>query len=826
MTRSRLWLTGLVLLAAGGLARADEPRAALRRFALVIGANDGGKDRVKLRYATSDAKDFGRILEELGGVARGDAFVVLDPDRDELRAALDQVARAIDAAKPAGQRLELVLYYSGHSDGEGLLLRGDRFGYDELRRALTRFSTDVRVAILDSCSSGALTRQKGGVRRAPFLMDGAAAVRGHAFLTSSSEHEAAQESDRLQASYFTHFLVSGLRGAADASGDGRVTLNEAYQYAFDETLRQTEKTQAGPQHPAYDIQLQGTGDLVMTDLRATSASLVLAPELQGRFFVHDSDERLAAELYKPAGRGIELGLAPGAYTVRLDRKDELFEASVNLAEGQHLTLGAKQMEKVSRELTALRGGAPGPAREPSTSTSTTDQGSPEGAAGPGASSTPTDAADREEAALEADLAHGREQTAAVMPPSRGRYGVLRTPTGDEYLVVPFAFSVLPGVSSAPNNVLKNLSLNLIAGRTARIHGIEVGLGYNKVDEEMRGGQFVLGLNEVDGDLIGFQAASGANIVRGRALAFQSASGFNVLGGGRAVQGAGLFNTTRGDLEGVQLAGLFNNLGGPSRAVQAAGVFNIAEETLTGVQASGVFNITRGFHSGVQLAGVVNYAGGVKGVQAAVLNIGGDVSGTQLGVINIAHDVDGAQLGLINIANDSDVSVGLVNVVRKGQLHLDAWTSTDESLGAAVRFGSRHFYTLVWGASMRRDDLRRTSSDDMFVGLGLGGHITMGRLFVDIDTMAGGSPSNWDKRDRSANLFRARLAVGYQVAPHFAVFGGFTANTLITYCSATTACEAWRKTLPELPAYGGKSDVRQEGNLEFRSWPGVVIGAQI
>ena len=38
-----------------------------------------------------------------------------------------------------------------------------------------------------------------------------------------------------------------------------------YRYAFDETLARTENTQAGPQHPSYDIQLTGAGDLVLTD---------------------------------------------------------------------------------------------------------------------------------------------------------------------------------------------------------------------------------------------------------------------------------------------------------------------------------------------------------------------------------------------------------------------------------------------------------------------------------------------------------------------------------------------------------------------------------
>ena len=43
-----------------------------------------------------------------------------------------------------------------------------------------------------------------------------------AFLTSSAETESAQESDRIRASYFTHYLISGFRGAADLSGDGSI----------------------------------------------------------------------------------------------------------------------------------------------------------------------------------------------------------------------------------------------------------------------------------------------------------------------------------------------------------------------------------------------------------------------------------------------------------------------------------------------------------------------------------------------------------------------------------------------------------------------------
>jgi len=152
-------------------------------------------------------------------------------------------------------------------------------------------------------------------------------MRGHAFLTSSAESEAAQESDRIQASYFTHYLVSGLRGAADMSGEGKVTLNEAYQFAFSETLGRTVETKGGAQHPSYDINLSGTGEVVMTDLRQTSATLVLERSSTGASSYANAKRELVVELYKPLGRKVELGVEPGSYEVHLEREAAAYVAS-------------------------------------------------------------------------------------------------------------------------------------------------------------------------------------------------------------------------------------------------------------------------------------------------------------------------------------------------------------------------------------------------------------------------------------------------------------------------------------------------------------------
>lgn len=338
-------------LAAGGV----------HRFALVAGANYGGPDRPALEYAVSDARRFARVLIDLGGVSAADAIVLEQPALRDVESALGQLqARILEAKRAAkangGGRTELLVYYSGHADDKGLLLGEDRYSYRSLRDRLDEVPADVRIAVLDACASGAITRLKGGRLHQPFLVDESSEMRGHAFLTSSSESEAAQESDHIKASYFTHYLISGLRGAADANGEGKVTLNEAYQFAFNETLGRTVDTKGGAQHPSYDINLAGTGDVVMTDLRQTSATLVLAEALDGRFFVTNAKQELVVELYKPLGRKVELGLEPGTYEVRVEREAAAFLAKPKLAEGSQVVLEPTQFTPTTPVPTRARGG--------------------------------------------------------------------------------------------------------------------------------------------------------------------------------------------------------------------------------------------------------------------------------------------------------------------------------------------------------------------------------------------------------------------------------------------------------------------------------------
>jgi hypothetical protein len=370
MTRAAIRLA-LALLLAGASAfaapafpeapsQAQAPaQAPMRRFALVMGANSGSEGSVRLRYAVSDARSFASLLTELGGVRSEDLVLLLDPGLAAFRGAAEKVRAQAASATASGQRCELMLYYSGHSDEEGLLLGKERLGYSDLRAAIERVPAAVRVAILDSCSSGSLTRAKGGAARPAFLFDASSDMEGHAYITSSSEAEAAQESDRIGGSFFTHYLVSALRGAADVHGEGKVTLNEAYAYAFRETLASTESTQFGPQHPAYEISLTGSGDLVFTDLRSSRAGLALSEPLSGSIYVRDAKGNLAVELDKAAGDRMEIGLPPGKYAVAMIDGDAHSQADVVVPTAGRALLSPGDFRAVSPEKAAARGAAPG-----------------------------------------------------------------------------------------------------------------------------------------------------------------------------------------------------------------------------------------------------------------------------------------------------------------------------------------------------------------------------------------------------------------------------------------------------------------------------------
>jgi hypothetical protein len=193
---------------------------------------------------------------------------------------------------------------------------------------------------------------KGGQRVAAFelpaLADNARPGDGIAFLTASSAQEDAQESDELQGSFFTHAFVTGLLGAADADHDGAVVLDEAYRYAYGTTLRASSQTWRGTQHPTFEYDFRGKGDLVLTrPLAHVSARASVAfPTGLGFLLMRDSAAGVVVLELEASAEVRTLSLEPGRYFVRGRAADVMYEGMLSASSGSSHTIDPGDMLRI------------------------------------------------------------------------------------------------------------------------------------------------------------------------------------------------------------------------------------------------------------------------------------------------------------------------------------------------------------------------------------------------------------------------------------------------------------------------------------------------
>ncbi len=337
--------------------------ADIARFALVAGNNRGRERERSLRYAQSDAKQFATMLEDLGGVQDDNLVLLTGDGADSFREALAGINAKIDKLVPAKvPRAMLLIYFSGHSDGVNLEFGSQLLPYAELRRMIESSSAKVKITFIDSCQSGRLTSVKGGRPGPAFdlVLTDHIDADGTAIITSSSSGENSQESVDLRGSFYTHYLLSGLRGAADGNQDGKVTLAEVYQYAYDKTVTETARTLAGSQHPTYDYKIAGRGQVVLTDLERARAKLVFGPAVKGGFLVvRKESESVVAEMSKPYGSRRTLALAPGIYEIAQRRHGRLFSEEIEIAPGGTVKVDSGRMVEQGSLLASFKSGAPG-----------------------------------------------------------------------------------------------------------------------------------------------------------------------------------------------------------------------------------------------------------------------------------------------------------------------------------------------------------------------------------------------------------------------------------------------------------------------------------
>ncbi len=330
-------LLGLVVCAGlAGRAHAESPPEApppqrVATYALVIGSNIGGPGQLPLHYAEDDARRVGALLTELGGYTPDHVDIVVHPTPDLVRARLTKLGERVQADIAAGRQARILFYYSGHARATALDLGAQPLPLAELRQRLFAVPASLTVVVLDACQSGAFSRIKGASPAADFSFNSRQQLdaTGVAVLASSSGSELSQESETLRSSYFTHHLLVGMRGAGDVNRDGQVSVDEAYRYAYHQTLLATASTAVGGQHVTLEVDLKGHGEVALSFPRAATASIELPAALEGQALVQDKRAKaVVAETYKAKGAAVRIAVAPGDYEVTVRQGTRLVRCQV------------------------------------------------------------------------------------------------------------------------------------------------------------------------------------------------------------------------------------------------------------------------------------------------------------------------------------------------------------------------------------------------------------------------------------------------------------------------------------------------------------------
>jgi hypothetical protein len=356
----RLILVAALVAVCALPARAE---AGIERYAVLIGNNVGAADEARLRFAEADALKVHDVLKDLGQF-RPENLLLLRGETDEtVRSALISMNQRLrNRLADGGVEILLFVFYSGHADAEALHLGGTRLPVRELRELVGGSAATVRLLVMDACRSGSLTVAKGGTRAPPLSIqiEPTLAAEGALFLASSSINEDAQESDELRGSFFTHYLTTGLLGAADADRDGRVTVAEAYRFAYDETLRASSRTFAGLQHPTFRYQWSGQGDLVLTDLElhARARGTVLLPRGRGYLVIAGGPDGPIVGEIGPYQQTRQLSVRPGSFFIRGRGSDDLLEGTVALAAGERRAVSESELTRIRYARLVRKGAGP------------------------------------------------------------------------------------------------------------------------------------------------------------------------------------------------------------------------------------------------------------------------------------------------------------------------------------------------------------------------------------------------------------------------------------------------------------------------------------
>ena len=372
------------------------------KWAVVIGVSEHKQPGMidDLGYASTDAKTFYHYLRGSLGYKQNQIALLVDKDATSgnIRYALGGFL------KKASPEDTVIVYLSGHGtndekdsrqwyflsyDVDPQDLAGTSIGYDEVM-SLLRFVDSRRIILIsDACYSGARSMDESGYalvqgeddkgitealnvsphaqgdKTRHFRTDREDRLHSNnawqqpwryeyeygqdlfetdrnrlAILASSKANEKSLESFRFRGGVFTHFLIQALSGAADDSGDGVISLQEAYRYVSSNVSSYTKKSQ-NPQMLAADDFLGWTVSvaqppekpLISQPGKPLGSLQILANQIGAAIYL---DDLFLGRVMSIEERYSLTNVHPGRHSLRFQRfSDVLWQSEVNVLPGMN-----------------------------------------------------------------------------------------------------------------------------------------------------------------------------------------------------------------------------------------------------------------------------------------------------------------------------------------------------------------------------------------------------------------------------------------------------------------------------------------------------------
>ncbi len=238
--------------------RVPPPRSTKQRegYAVLIGI-ESYRDLPKVDYAVRDVEAMRDYLTNVMGYPEQNIVVRTNEraGRSDLESYLEHW---LERNVPSGA--EVFIYYAGHGspdpatgqpylvpfDGDPSFLSTSAYSIDRLHKSLAKLPAKRIIVVLDSCFSGmggrsVIAKGARGIRVEPSVMQ-SESLNNLIMFTASEHNQISSMYDEKKHGLFTYYFLKGLRGESDTNHDGKLTVDEQYQYVRGEVTRQSRRT--------------------------------------------------------------------------------------------------------------------------------------------------------------------------------------------------------------------------------------------------------------------------------------------------------------------------------------------------------------------------------------------------------------------------------------------------------------------------------------------------------------------------------------------------------------------------------------------------------